>query len=130
MCSWPSAPRSPPSASSGGTAPALKRSAGWSRPGAASPTPSSRAGFVFARRGTRAEALGARRAARGHRVSVDGRRPHIQYGQPTYRGMRIVLLPTLATKYLDTVVNTFLSVLHVAVPKADVVFACNVANSP
>jgi len=79
---------------------------------------------------TLAEELGARLAARGHRVSVYGRRPHIQYGQPTYRGMRIVLLPTLATKYLDTVVNTFLSVFHVAVQKADVVFACNVANSP
>jgi len=79
---------------------------------------------------TLAEELGARLAARGHEVSVYGRRAHIQYDQPTYRGMRIVLLPTLATKYLDTVVNTFLSVFHVAAKHADVVFACNVANSP
>jgi glycosyltransferase involved in cell wall biosynthesis len=79
---------------------------------------------------TLAEELGARLAARGHEVSAYGRRAHIQYDQPTYRGMRIVLLPTLATKYLDTVVNTFLSVFHVAARRMDVVFACNVANSP
>jgi GT2 family glycosyltransferase/glycosyltransferase involved in cell wall biosynthesis len=79
---------------------------------------------------TLAEELGSRLAARGHEVSVYGRRPHIQYEQPTYRGMRVVLLPTLPWKYFDTVVHTFLSVLHVAVRRADVVFVCNVANSP
>lgn len=79
---------------------------------------------------TLAEELGARLAARGHRVSVYGRRQHIRYPQPAYRGMRLVLLPTLPTKYLDTVVNTFLSVFHVAASDAELVFACNVANSP
>ncbi|MBI2956347.1 MAG: glycosyltransferase, partial [Acidobacteria bacterium] len=79
---------------------------------------------------TLAEELGARLAARGHRVTIYGRRPHIQYDQPTYRGMRIVLLPTLAWKYLDTVANTFLAVWRVLSTDADVVFICNVANSP
>ncbi|MGH9779018.1 MAG: glycosyltransferase [Candidatus Acidiferrales bacterium] len=76
------------------------------------------------------EELGARLAARGHEVAVYGRRPTIQYHQPTYRGMRIVLLPTLAWKYFDTVVNTFLAAFHVAASDAEVVFICNVANSP
>ncbi|MBI4466880.1 MAG: glycosyltransferase [Acidobacteria bacterium] len=76
------------------------------------------------------EELGARLAARGHQVVVYGRRPQIRYDQPTYRGMRIVLLPTLPYKYLDTVVHTFLAVFHVAASDADLVFACNVANSP
>ncbi len=79
---------------------------------------------------TLAEELGARLAARGHTVTVYGRRPHIQFDQPTYRGMRIVLLPTLAWKYFDTVVHTFLSAFHVAFSDADVAFLCNVANSP
>ncbi|MFQ5723559.1 MAG: glycosyltransferase [Terriglobia bacterium] len=79
---------------------------------------------------TLAEELGARLAARGHQVTVYGRRPQISYDQPTYRGMRLVLLPTLAYKYLDTVVHTFFSVFHVARTDAEVVFACNVANSP
>jgi GT2 family glycosyltransferase/glycosyltransferase involved in cell wall biosynthesis len=76
------------------------------------------------------EELGARLAARGHQVTVYGRRQHIDYDQPSYRGMRIVLLPTLAWKYFDTVVNTFLSAFHVAASDAEVVFVCNVANSP
>ncbi len=76
------------------------------------------------------EELGARLAARGHRVAAYGRRQHIQYDQPTYRGMRQVLLPTLASKYFDTVVNTFLAAFHVAASDAEVVFVCNVANSP
>ncbi|MFQ5664680.1 MAG: glycosyltransferase [Terriglobia bacterium] len=79
---------------------------------------------------TLAEELGARLAGRGHQVSVYGRRPHILHEQPTYRGMDLVVLPTLPHKYLDTVIHTFLSVLHVARSDADVVFACNVANSP
>lgn len=79
---------------------------------------------------TLAEELGTRLAARGHAVTVYGRRQHIDYDQPTYRGMRIVLLPTLAWKYFDTVVNTFLAAFHVAASDADVVFLCNVANSP
>ena len=79
---------------------------------------------------TLAEELGARLAARGHEVRVYGRRSHIRYAEPTYRGMRVVLLPTVPHKYLDTVVNTFLSVFHVARTDAEVVFCCNVANSP
>ncbi|MCI0402337.1 MAG: glycosyltransferase, partial [Acidobacteria bacterium] len=76
------------------------------------------------------EELGARLAVRGHRVAVYGRRQHIQYDQPSYRGMQVVLLPTLAWKYFDTVVNTFLAAFHVAASDAEVVFVCNVANSP
>ena len=79
---------------------------------------------------TLAEELGARLVARGHQVRVYGRRAHIRYDQPTYRGMRVVLLPTIPHKYLDTVVHTFLSVFHVAASDAEVIFACNVANSP
>ncbi|MCH7766768.1 MAG: glycosyltransferase [Acidobacteria bacterium] len=79
---------------------------------------------------TLVEELGARLAGRGHQVTVYGRLAHISYRQPTYRGMRLVLLPTIARKYLDTVVNTFLAALHVARSDAEVVFLCNVANSP
>jgi GT2 family glycosyltransferase/glycosyltransferase involved in cell wall biosynthesis len=79
---------------------------------------------------TLAEELGARLAARGHQVTVYGRRPQIDYSGSTYRGMQIKLLPTITHKYLDTVVHTFLSVFDVARTNAELVFACNVANSP
>ncbi|MFQ5694466.1 MAG: glycosyltransferase [Terriglobia bacterium] len=79
---------------------------------------------------TLAEELGARLAARGHDVRVYGRRPTITYDRPTYRGMRVVLLPTLPTKYLDTIAHTFLSVFHLARTDAEVALVCNVANSP
>jgi glycosyltransferase involved in cell wall biosynthesis len=44
--------------------------------------------------------------------------------------VRRVILPTLATKHLDTVFHTFLSVIHVLFTDADLVLLCNVANSP
>ena len=78
---------------------------------------------------TFAEELSTRLAARGHDVVVYGRTNNIRYREPTYRGVRLTLLPTIAHKYLDTVAHTFLSVLHVLFRDAEVVLICNAANS-
>jgi glycosyltransferase involved in cell wall biosynthesis len=61
---------------------------------------------------TFAEELGARLAERGHRVTVYGRRGFIDPKLGEYRGMRLVVLPSVRRKHLETVSNTLLASLH------------------
>jgi len=79
---------------------------------------------------TFAEELGARLAARGHEVTVYGRRGFIDPRLGEYRGMRLVVLPSLRSKHLETVSNTFVAALHAARRGFDVVLMCNAANAP
>ena len=76
------------------------------------------------------EELGARLGARGHDVTVFCRVPHIAYPGTVYRGMRLVKLPTIRSKHLDTIVHTLLSSLHALVGRYDIALYFNVGNSP
>jgi glycosyltransferase involved in cell wall biosynthesis len=76
------------------------------------------------------EELGARLVARGHDVIVYCRVPHINYSGARYRGMKLVKLPTVRSKHLDTIVHTLLSSLHALVMGYDVAMYFNVGNSP
>lgn len=78
---------------------------------------------------TFAEQLGTRLAARGHEVTVYGRKHYSTNQSRTYNGVKLVILPTIRHKYFDTVVHTFLSVLHAAPKKYDIILICNAANS-
>lgn len=78
---------------------------------------------------TFAEQLGTRLAARGHNVTVYGRKHYATSAERRYRGVELVILPTIRHKYFDTVVHTFLSVLHAAPRRYDVILICNAANS-
>jgi glycosyltransferase involved in cell wall biosynthesis len=66
---------------------------------------------------------------KGHNVTVYGRSNIIDYKEKYYKGVRIVLLPTISHKYLDTVFHTFLCVLHSLFRRYDIVFILNAANS-
>jgi glycosyltransferase involved in cell wall biosynthesis len=78
---------------------------------------------------TFAEELSTRLVARGHDVTVYGRSNNVKYREPLYKGVGITILPTIGTKYLDTVTHTFLSVLH-ALPRGfDCLLICNAANA-
>ncbi len=79
---------------------------------------------------TFAEELGRRLADRGHDVTVYGRRGFIDPDQGTYRGMHLVVLPSLRSKHLETVSNTLLAVLHATRGDFDVALVCNAANAP
>jgi len=79
---------------------------------------------------TMAEELGARLAARGHQVTVYGRRGFIDPSLDSYRGMRLVVLPSIATKHLETVSNTLLASVHAMLARYDAVLLCNAANAP
>lgn len=79
---------------------------------------------------TCAEELGARLAGRGHEVTVYCRVPHVSYPARAYRGMRLVKLPTIRSKHLDTIVHTLLSSVHALGGRYDVALYFNVGVSP
>ena len=87
--------------------------------------PASYSGFE-----TCAEELGARLTARGHEVTVYCRVPHVSYPGSTYRGMRLVKLPTIRSKHFDTIVHALLASLHVCAQRCDVALYFNVGVSP
>jgi glycosyltransferase involved in cell wall biosynthesis len=76
------------------------------------------------------EAISTRLAARGHQVTVYNRPHHVKWAEPAYQGVRLVRLPTIANKYLDTPVHTGLAALHASAAGADIVLIFVAANSP
>ena len=58
-------------------------------------------------------------------------RSHYATAGAEWRGVRLVTLPTVRSKYFDTVVHTFLSVLHLVTrSRVREVILCNAANAP
>jgi glycosyltransferase involved in cell wall biosynthesis len=78
---------------------------------------------------TLAEELSARLAARGHDVTVYTRSRYAEPGLSSHRGARIRVLPTVPSKYLDTVVHGFLSAVDAASVRFDAVLVCNAINA-
>jgi glycosyltransferase involved in cell wall biosynthesis len=79
---------------------------------------------------TLADQLSKRLVERGHNVTVYCRKPFTRTDDAFDQRIRRVILPTVASKHFDTLVHTFMSVLHVIFTDAEVVLICNVANSP
>jgi len=86
--------------------------------------PASYSGFE-----TCVEELGRRLVERGHKVTVYCRSHHVKYEGSHYKGMRLIKLPTIQNKYLDTIVHTFLSALHLLPRAYDVILIFIVGNS-
>ena len=78
---------------------------------------------------TLAEELSARLSARGHDVTVYTRSRYAQTGLAEWRGAKIRVLPTIPTKYLDTVVHGVLSGFDAALESFDAVLVCNAINA-
>ncbi len=76
------------------------------------------------------EQLGQRLVERGHEVTVYCRSHHIDYDGDTYKGMRLIKLPTVANKYLDTIVHSFISSLHALFQRYDIALYFIAGNSP
>ena len=76
------------------------------------------------------EQLATRLVARGHAVTVYNRRYFMPDARREYRGVRIVALPSIPTKHLDTISHTALSTLHALFQGYDIVYYCIVGNSP
>lgn len=79
---------------------------------------------------TFAERLALQLVGQGIPVTVYCRRNYATAGAE-WRGIRLVTLPTIANKYLDTVVHTVVSVLHLVTrTRIRDVILCNAANAP
>jgi glycosyltransferase involved in cell wall biosynthesis len=79
---------------------------------------------------TFAERLALQFVGNGVPVTVYCRRHHATEAHE-WRGVRLVTLPTIANKYLDTVVHTFLSTVHLVTrSRIRDVILCNAANAP
>ncbi|MCW2671727.1 MAG: glycosyl transferase, group 1 [Frankiales bacterium] len=79
---------------------------------------------------TFAERLALQLVDRGVATTVYCRSHYVTEASP-WRGVRLVALPTIKSKYFDTVVHTALSAMHLVVTRGprDVVL-CNAANAP
>ncbi|GMR22925.1 MAG: glycosyltransferase [Acidobacteriota bacterium] len=86
--------------------------------------PASYGGFE-----TFAEELSWRLVERGHEVTVYCRSHYTSRRLGSHRGVRLVVLPTIRHKYLDTVTHTFVSAVHGLVRRYDAALVCNAANS-
>ena len=75
------------------------------------------------------EQLSVRLVQRGHSVTVYNRIPFNRHAEKTFKGVRIVRLPTVPTKATDTIVHTALSVLHALGQGYDIAYFCGVGNS-
>jgi glycosyltransferase involved in cell wall biosynthesis len=87
--------------------------------------PASYSGFE-----TCVEQLGRRLVERGHEVTVYCRSHHISHPDSHYLGMRLVKLPTITNKYLDTITHSFLSSLHALTRRYDIALYFIAGNSP
>jgi glycosyltransferase involved in cell wall biosynthesis len=88
--------------------------------------PASYSGFE-----TAAEQLASRLSARGHEVVVYCRPHVVDRSLKSYRGARLVHLPTIRNKYLDTFTHTLLSAVHTARrERPDVALFFIAGNSP
>ena len=87
--------------------------------------PASYSGFE-----TCVEQLGKRLAERGHDVMVYCRSHHIKYPGDEYLGMRLIKLPTIRNKYLDTLVHSLISSIHALQQNYDVGLYFIAGNSP
>jgi glycosyltransferase involved in cell wall biosynthesis len=77
------------------------------------------------------ENLAPRLVARGHEVTVYNR-PHAigRIDRHEYRGVRLINVPSIRTKHLDTITHTFASVIHGLRQRYDIVYVCGVGNTP
>ena len=88
--------------------------------------PASYSGFE-----TFVEELGVRMAADGVDVTVYNRKGHFEEQTPeSYRGMKVVTLPSIKSKHFETIVHSSLSLFHSMGRGYDVVVFCGVGNAP
>ena len=77
---------------------------------------------------TFAEKLSLRLASHGHEVTVYGRSRYIATRKKFYHNVRLVILPTIMHKYLDTPFHTLLATLHAMFSRHHILLYCNSAN--
>ena len=75
------------------------------------------------------EELGSRLVSAGYEVTVYNRFPRYVTKERFHKGMRLITLPTISTKSLDTIVHTTLSAMDAVFRRYDLIYLCGVGNS-
>lgn len=86
--------------------------------------PSNYGGFE-----TFAEELSIRLAKKGYDITVYCRSYIFEKRIKEYKKVKLVALPTIRHKYFDTVIHTFLCIIHSIFKKYNIILVCNAANS-
>lgn len=76
---------------------------------------------------TCAEELATRLVEKGHRVIVYCCKPYSKFRAKTYKGVKLVTLPTVRQKALEKVVYSSISLLHVSLMQVDIVLMLGVS---
>lgn len=76
------------------------------------------------------EELGSRMVRRNFDVTVYSRKFYYPQREPTHLGMRLVHLPAIRNKFLETISHTFLSMRHALRENYDIIYVCGVGNAP
>ena len=76
------------------------------------------------------EQIAVRLVNRGHEVTVYNRSHFIKDVHHQYKGVKIVSLPSIKTKHLDTISHSALSTFHAIFKDYDIIYYCIVGNSP
>lgn len=76
------------------------------------------------------EQLAVRLVRRGHRVTVYNRTSHFRERFAEHQGVKIVWLPSIPTKHLDTLTHATASMVHALAAGFDILYVCIVGNSP
>lgn len=87
--------------------------------------PATYSGFeTFAETSARALSL------MGHTVFVYNRKHHYpNCNLKSYKGARLIWLPSFASKHLDTLSHTFLSLIHACFSNCEIIYICGVGNA-
>lgn len=75
------------------------------------------------------EELGSRLVEAGYEVTVYNRFPCYVVNEKVVRGMRVITLPTIPTKSLDTIVHTTVSAVDALFRGYDIIYLCGVGNA-
>jgi hypothetical protein len=78
---------------------------------------------------TFAEELSTRLARKGYEVTIYCRSDKMNYDKTEYKGVKLIVRPTIKHKYFETVWHTFMSSLHIMFKPVDIVYYCNAINS-
>jgi len=70
-----------------------------------------------------------RLAARGHQLVVYCRRRNIKLKDKFYKGVRLIKLPSIGSKHLETISHSFISAIHLLFKKCDVIHIYGVGSS-
>ncbi len=86
--------------------------------------------YIYSGYETLVKELSERLVKKGHKVRVYCHSPLFKKKPRQFNGIELVYTPSIETKFLSQIVNSFFSFIHVCFSNIDIVFVVNSANGP